>query len=153
MNGQVNDANVQLIITAALNAVPPEPGDTVVDRTRKAFRVLQKRRRTLEPLNIDLAAAEHYMYVRFLAGRTGDPLVTLAPTGYGIKKRVFFLFGIQDRMATTAHPVLPPNDDVEKWGKRGAEAGMQDFELVNPGKERNYGGALKALRQEALRYN
>lgn len=41
----------------------------------------------------DAAAAEHYIYIRFLAGQTGDPTCHAAPTLYGLKKAVDQLLG------------------------------------------------------------
>jgi hypothetical protein len=78
----VQDPKVQVIIDMELVRYRShEPRE----RAGLAFRSLQKRRQGPEPLDINLAAAEHYMFARFLAGRTGDPLVRFAPTLYGIR--------------------------------------------------------------------
>ena len=153
MSTVVNDSNVTGIINQALSAQGNKPGETIVHRTSRAFRQLQSRRRHLEPLNIDLAAAEHYMYARFLAGMTGDPAVRMAPTLYDLKKRLYFFLGIEERMATTHHPVLPPNQAVERWGIQGVEEGLRDYEATHGMPAKNYGKALSALAQEAKRYN
>jgi hypothetical protein len=109
MADKVLDASVQAIINQSLSQ---QHGQTIVDRVSRSFRSLQRRRREVDPLNINLAAAEHYMYARFLAGISGDPLVKTAPTLYGLKKRLYFALGLQERMATTHNPVLPPNNRV-----------------------------------------
>ena len=73
MADQVADAVVRSIIDQSLVQQAPRTGETIVHRVSRSFRSLQKRRREVEPLNVNLAAAEHYMYARFLAGVSGDP--------------------------------------------------------------------------------
>ena len=153
MADQVSDAVVQPIIDHSLVQQTSRAGETIVHRVSRSFRALQKRRREAEPLNINLAAAEHYMYARFLAGASGDPAVKIAPTLYGLKKKLYFALGIQDKMATTQNPVLPPNDAVEKWGARGAADGLADYTNATGLPATRYGNAVAALATEARRYN
>ncbi len=153
MAPHVNDAVVTEIITQSLARVPARSAKTTVERVWQAFVSLQARRRQVEPLNLDLAAAEHYMYARYLAGASGDPTVKLAPTLYGLKKRVYFALGIEQRMATTHLPVLPPSQAVERWGQQGAVAGLADYTAVTGRPAINLGGAASALLSEARRYN
>ncbi|KVC78238.1 hypothetical protein [Burkholderia ubonensis] len=103
MNEQVSDEVVQSTINRAILRARGGEGD-IVDQVSRAFRSLQSLRRTDRPEDINLAAAEHYMYARFLAGATGDPLVKATPVLYGAKKRVYFALGIQDRMASRVGP-------------------------------------------------
>ncbi|KVH69449.1 hypothetical protein WJ41_20620 [Burkholderia ubonensis] len=152
MNEQVSDEVVQSTINRAILRARGGDGD-IVEQVRRAFRSLQSLRRTERPEDINLAAAEHYMYARFLAGATGDPLVKATPVLYGAKKRVYFALGIQDRMATTSNPVLAPNTSVERWGLKGAKDGLRDYSDVNDGQPANrFGASLGSLREEALRY-
>ena len=153
MADHVADSVVRSIITVSLAQQVLRPGETIVHRVSKSFRSLQKRRREVEPLNINLAAAEHYMYARFLAGTSGDPSVRLAPTLYGLKKRLYFALGIQEKMATTQNPVLPPNDAVERWGTSGASDGLLDYTNTTGKPASNYGKAVTILATEARRYN
>ena len=104
-------------------------------------------------MDINLASAEHYMFARFLAGRTGDPLVRFAPTLYGIKKRAYFALGIGQRMAVASNPVLPPNPGVERRGAKGADDGLADCTAATHAPVSNYGKAVSMLSEEALRYN
>ncbi|WP_431820979.1 hypothetical protein [Burkholderia sp. F1] len=153
MNEQVSDEVVQSTINGAILRARGGKGD-IVDQVSRAFRSLQSLRRTDRPEDINLAAAEHYMYARFLAGATGDPLVKATPTLYGAKKRVYFALGIQDRMATSpGNPVLAPNSSVERWGLKGAKDGLRDYSAVNNGQPADrFGASLSTLREEALRY-
>ncbi|MEW8143457.1 MAG: hypothetical protein AB2754_20010 [Candidatus Thiodiazotropha endolucinida] len=146
---KIDDINVQRIIN---QAIVKSAGSTITKKVGSAFRELRKRRREVEPLNIELAAAEHYMYARFLAGVTGDPLVEYAPTAYHIKKKIFMLLRIQERMQTTKLPMMPPREKLLQWGNRGAKDGLKDWEARNPGKQKNRGAALKVLSNEAIRY-
>ena len=153
MTDPVVDVIVRSIITQSIAQQASRPRETIIHRIRRAWLSLQTRRRELDPLNINLAAAEHYMYARFLAGVSGDPSVRMAPTLYGLKKRLFFAFGIQDKMATTANPVLPPNAAVERWGTTGANEGLLDYTNANGRAANNYGKAIISLASEARRYN
>lgn len=153
MENRVADSEVRSIIDRTLIQFAARPGENIVHRVSRSFKALQKRRRELDPLNINLAAAEHYMYARFLAGTSGDPSVKMAPVLYGLKKRLYFAFGIQERMATSKNPVLPPNAAVERWGTDGAKAGLIDYTTTTGLSATNYGNALSALATEARRYN
>ena len=142
---KVNDSVVKRIIEDALTK---ESGSTINEKVYKAFRTLQSRRRTnKEWVNVELAAAEHYMYSRFLAGATGDPAVIAAPSLYNLKKKLFFFLDIQDLMTTSKYPCLPPSDESVAWGERGAGDGLVDFKFANPSTDFKVGGALKPLVQ------
>jgi len=139
---KVNDAAVSRIIEDALTK---EKGATINEKVYKAFRTLQARRRSKEWTNVELAAAEHYMYARFLAGATGDPAVLLSPNLYNIKKKVFLKLDIQDLMTTSKYPGLPPSDELVAWGERGAGVGLIDYMGANPATDFKVGEALKPL--------
>jgi len=140
---KVNDAVVKHIIEDAL---VKETGGTINEKVYKAFRTLQGRRRTnKEWVNVELAAAEHYMYSRFLAGSTGDPMVLAAPGLYNLKKKLFFFLDIQDMMTTSKYPCLPPSDESKAWGEQGAQDGLIDFKFANPSTDFKVGEALKPL--------
>ena len=138
----INDAAVTRIITAEIAKFT---GPTITDRVYQAFRSLQARRRSKEWNNQELAAAEHYMYARYLAGRTGDPMVVASPDLYDMKKQVFVALDIQSLMNTTDYPGLPPSPEMVKWGKKGATDGLMDFRMANPTTGFQTGAALKPL--------
>jgi hypothetical protein len=96
--------------------------------------------------NFDVAAAEHYMYIRFLAGQTGDPACHAAPFLYGAKKVLDQIFGrLQSGQAQGGHPVLPSNPYVVAWGQTGVIDGLADYKSVNQGAPYKPGTAVGVL--------
>jgi hypothetical protein len=151
-DANVNNQEVWHIIEQTLNH--EVTGTTAVEKTGTAFRLLQQRRRTVAPLDVNLAAAEHYMYMRFLAGKTGDPLLVAAPTGYAIKKIVFFALGKEKDLRTTPNnPVLPPSVESTVWGSLGVEDGLKDYRGANAATGLKPGASIDALKNEAYRNN
>ncbi|MBL8447969.1 MAG: hypothetical protein JNJ44_11205, partial [Zoogloeaceae bacterium] len=94
----------------------------------------------------DAAAAEHYLYIRFLAGHTGDPACHTAPALYGVKKLLDQLLGrLQKGRAQSGHPVLPSNPYVVAWGQLGVVDGLTDFKQVTQGGPYRLGNAVGTL--------
>jgi hypothetical protein len=124
-----------------------------MEETLRAARVyLRDERRKKENWHdINLAAAEHYMLMRWLVCATGDPSVVDAPMIYKWKKQGYALFGAEKRMQTSQGPALPPNSKVEEFGARGAREGWADFLVKNPGAGANTGAGWKWLASEAYR--
>ena len=152
IDDKVDHQEVQRIIEQALNH--ESSGMKTTDRVFAAFRVLQERRRTKAPLDVNLAAAEHYMYARALAGKTGDPALIAVPTAYGVKKAIYFALGKEKAMRTTPNnPVLPPSVESVVWGTLGVEQGLKDYRGENPSVGMKFGTALPALKSEAYRSN
>lgn len=143
---QIPKVNETVVTRILEDSLIKSTGNTINEKTYNAFRELQKRRRTNKEWgNVELAAAEHYMYARFLAGATGDPVVLASPSLYNLKKKIFFALDIQDLMNTSSYPCLPPSDDSVKWGEQGAKDGLMDFKWMNPKTEFRTGDALKPL--------
>ncbi len=126
-------------------------GSYVVEQVGKAFRSLQARRRDgAHATDVNLAAAEHYMYARFLTGTTGDPLVLAAPVGYALKKQLYFTLGIENWMRTSPNnPVLPPSVGSVVWGEMGVADGLKDYQGQNGAGSVRIGGSLEAVKQAA----
>jgi hypothetical protein len=144
-NSQMPKVNEAIVIRHIENALAKETGGTVNEKVGKAFRALQSKRRSNEWVDPDLAAAEHYLYARFLAGITGDPIVSQAPRFYNIKKKIFFALEIENLMTTSKYPCLPPTEESVVWGERGALDGLKDFKYMNPSTDFKVGEALKPL--------
>lgn len=148
----VNDQEVWRLIHQELLVTP---GATIVEKVYNAWQAMKARRRDgAHGTDVDLAAAEHYMYNRFLTGITGDPLTHLYPTGYFLKKALFFALGKEKDMRTDPnHPVLPPSLSSVAWGNQGADDGMEDFKGMNPATGAKVGASLETVRNEAYRNN
>jgi hypothetical protein len=102
----------------------------------------------------DAAAAEHYMYIRFLAGHSGDPTCYAAPTIYGAKKVLDQLLGrLQKGQAQGGHPVLPANPYIVGWGHDGVIAGLADYKAGTTGAAYKLGNAIQALASFSLSPN
>jgi hypothetical protein len=101
--------------------------------------------------DFDAAAAEHYMYIRFLAGRTGDPSCHTAPALYAVKKLFDQVFGrLQSGQAHVGHPVLPANPYIVTWGQSGVVDGLKDYKSVSHGAEYKLGSAIESLAEFSL---
>jgi hypothetical protein len=97
------------------------------------------------PGDLNLAAAEHYMYARFLAGSTGDPSSSTLVYGYELWKAVRFVTGREAKLRTDPRfPVLPPSVDSVNWGVRGVDDGLRDYRGEHGGKTGEIGSALRA---------
>lgn len=99
----------------------------------------------------DAAAAEHYMYIRFLAGKTGDPTCHTAPVLYAAKKLFDQVLGrLQTGQAQGGHPVLPANPYIVAWGQSGVVDGLADYKATSIGAGYKVGAAVESLASFSL---
>lgn len=130
----VEDTVVERLIAEALvkNGWTESGG---LDPLEKAFRSLQARRQAPgNSLDLNLAAAEHYMFARWVVG-TGEVSVTqmkVMIVGYDAKKLYDRVAGNPDKERVTANPVSKPDGDVVLWGLAGAEQGALDMKRFPP---------------------
>jgi hypothetical protein len=78
-------------------------------------------------LDLNLAAAENYVFVRWAASRTGDTGMKVLPKGYYALKKATDAIGIRNILKTSKEPVSPPHPEVLRWGELGVEHGLRDF--------------------------
>ena len=96
----------------------------------------------------EAAAAEHYMYMRFLTSFSGDPACYAAPTLYAAKKLWLQLTGrLQGEAAQSGHPVLPSNHYIVQWGKKGVSVGLAEYKLRTNNADYQLGSAIKTLAE------
>jgi hypothetical protein len=147
----VDTGRVELYIRQAIGR--NNKGLNHLEETLEASRVYLRdlRRRPENYEDLSMAAAEHYMLMRWLVCATGDPSVVNAPALYQWKKQLYFALGAEKRMATAAGPVLPPNPVVEAFGARGAREGWADYLSLHKGASPHYGEGWKWLAGEAYR--
>lgn len=130
----VNDANVRILVARAManfgNA------DACCGQVEVAFRNLQSARRVPgASLDLDLAAAEHYLFARFMVctGTVSPAQMRALVIGYDAKKWIDRARGDPNATATTGNPVSPPNTDVVLWGLTGVSEGSRDHDRCNAG--------------------
>src|SRR5688572_14714227 len=150
---KVADSTVTKLVLGVIAFTKQELGRKNVDVEvlRAAWLTLKENRGTTEHAgNIDIAAAEHYLFAAYLAAATGDPTVSLSPVVYETKKRLYFFLGLEERMRTDPRfPVVPPSSDVEAWGIAGAQYGIEVFKQLHPRESLKYGAAIGSLAKDA----
>ena len=128
----VDDATVQQLIAQALAAAGP--ATECCDQTERAFRDLQKRRqRPGNSLDLNLAAAEHYLFARWMvcSGAVSAMQMRAIVVGYDLKKALDRLRGKANAEQVTANPVSRPDAGVVRWGLAGVGAGGADHDRCN----------------------
>ncbi len=121
---QVDDSEVQRIIDDAYDFAKAmkEPS-----KTGLAYAHV-KTARDKDPQDVNMAAAEHYLYARSVAvkdGVLGAAMTTPLVMGYDLFKAGAFLAGQQDLLATT--PGVPPSRPTAAstlWGLKGTADGL-----------------------------
>ena len=128
----VNDDNVRILIAGALaNA---GNGDACCGKVEVGFRDLQARRQVPgASLDMDLAAAEHYLFAPFMVcrGVVGPTQMRALIVGYDIKKWIDRARGKPNATAVTSNPVTPPDGAVVRWGLKGVTDGIADKSKCN----------------------
>lgn len=143
----VNDATVQSLINAAM-LNPGDPGDTCCGRVGNAFRDLQRQRRAPGgSLDLNLAAAEHYLFSRWMVctGTVSAMQMRVLVVAYDAKKWIDRATGNPNATATTANPVSPPDSDVVRWGLRGVSDGNADKAQCNASADPPYWRPLEQV--------
>jgi hypothetical protein len=94
----------------------------------KAWKFLQACRAAGNSSNLYLAAAENYLYIRYVANATGDTGFRSAPQWYYTMKVCASKIGFLDFLKTSTQPVSDPSPDVLRWGNFGYADGIRDYE-------------------------
>ena len=78
--------------------------------------------------DLDLAAAEHYLFARFMvaSGEVREGQMETLVEGYYLKKQWDLQSGNPNAMAVGANPVSKPDKGVMNWGLLGAKHGADD---------------------------
>lgn len=134
----VNDAIVKQWIAASLTtAGKPLPTssdvtilpDNGVDALNYAWGRLKLCRDSGKSLDLNLAAAEHYMFARYIANDTGDTMLREAPKWYEQFKSFSTNELFQKFLQTTDQPTSPVDADVRRWGEAGVERGLKEYSV------------------------
>ena len=138
----VNSEDVQRIIDAAMNDQAKSASD-FIELFERAW--IQLRDRRQEPgcsTDLDLAAAEHYLFARYMvaSGKARETeLTSLAEACYGKKLRD--TFGSPNALAET----LAPDLSVVTWGMLGGKHGAADHRNAMLESRRHFGGTRMTL--------
>lgn len=130
-----NDNRVSEFVNNAM-AAGRANADACCGQIGAAFRALQAmRQQPGKSLDLDLAAAEHYMFTRFMVctGTVSKTQMKALVVGYDVKKVLDRARGNPDAEQVTANPVSPPDWDVVLWGLSGADDGKDDHDRCNAG--------------------
>jgi hypothetical protein len=89
--------------------------------------------------NLELAAAEHYMYARYqvYSGETQATVMEMLTVGYDAMKvlsylPLFYLF----RRFIVKHSWTRPSTDIIRWGLKGCQDGEANRRIIPEGAER-----------------
>jgi hypothetical protein len=119
----VNDKRVCSIINEKLRM---SKGATIAERLGDAFDLISEERENRHKGDVDYAAAEHYLFARWLIANTGIfgyPFLQLANFGYSGIKAI-----LPDSMIARfgRGPVTPGSWEELKWGATGGNDGLED---------------------------
>jgi hypothetical protein len=78
-------------------------------------------------LDLSLAAAEHYLFMRYAASKLGDTGSRRLPQWYETFKKFAVKNKFEEYLKTSDQPLSSINADVTQWGKNGVEAGLIDY--------------------------
>lgn len=130
----VDDKTVRKLINEALTNAGWKD-DKSYGTINKAFRALQAyRQKPGNSLDLNYAAAEHYMFARLLVatGRVSQTQMKAMTFAYDAKKWLDAKTGDPNKQAVTKNPVSPPSWAVMMWGMKGATEGGGDKDRLNP---------------------
>ena len=98
-----------------------------VHRLEGGWRLLKSLRDSGNSENLSLAAAEHYLFMRFCASKSGDTGYRKLPAWYETVKRFAIKHDLEEYIENTDQPISTPDSKVTSWGNKGVEAGLSDY--------------------------
>lgn len=111
----------------------------------EGWRELKRCRDTGLSLDLNLAAAEHFMFMRLVASKNGDTGYARLPKWYETVKTMAVRAELETLIQTSSQPVSPPDARVTAWGERGVARGLQDYRLHEGQEPTETGDSLKAV--------
>lgn len=132
----VSDASVKRwIITGSLGIDCAGPASTEADLSieypaetiYQSWAFLKACRDAGNSLDLELAAAEHYLFIRARASETGDTFYKILPSWYNSLKSFANFADLSAHLQTSDQPTAPPDADVKRWGEMGVEHGLRDY--------------------------
>jgi hypothetical protein len=93
-----------------------------------SWKLLKECRDAGQSLDLDLASAEHYLFIRAFAAEKGELDIEALPALYGDVKEG--LGPVAQLLKTSSQPVSPPDAAVVQWGALGVAAGLSDYKAA-----------------------
>lgn len=118
----VSQVDAQNTLDAAVDT------ERTADVERESWRRLKRCRDGGKSLDLNLAAAEHYMFMRFATGKAGDTGYRRLPQWYETFKTMAVRADLEKHIQSSDQPVSPPNGEVTRWGNIGVERGLKDYQ-------------------------
>ncbi|WP_170408915.1 hypothetical protein [Ruegeria arenilitoris] len=112
-----------------LKSLVAEPAD--LDKVETAFTRLQACRTSPKYYNnpLPIVAAEHHLYIRYLANKNGDSKLSALPKTYYDAKVELQNQNRLNWLRTTDQPVSPPSESVVEWAVLGVQMGLAEYKL------------------------
>ncbi len=130
----VSDQIVRKWVASALegsSAASDAEAKQILAKARKtsesftAWTKLKECRDAGNSLDLNLASAEHYLFIRSFAAEKGERDIEALPKLYGeVKDR---LGPAAQLLKTSDQPVSVPDPGVIRWGESGVNAGLSDY--------------------------
>jgi hypothetical protein len=119
---EVDDGVVAALVQEAIATGAAQWPESPTDAAQAAwYDVLTRRNRA--PQDVNLAAAEHYLYARYSAmedGPVGGMGMAVLAAGYDAVKAVAFGLGVEDWLSTDGTTPSRPTVGSARWGVAGA---------------------------------
>jgi len=109
-----------------------------LEAIQDGWRRLKRCRDAGNSLDLNLASAEHYMFMRMCAGSSGETGYRRLPKWYETIKEIAIRSDLDKLIQASDQPVSPTNEKVTQWGLLGVERGLEDYK-VREGKEPSSG--------------
>ena len=77
--------------------------------------------------DLNLAAAEWYLFIRGSASASGDTFYRQLPGWYTTLKKFASALKLSEYLQTSSQPVSPTDAGVTQWGSTGVEHGLRDY--------------------------
>lgn len=159
LNAAVSDEIVRMWIASALEgspAVNDAKAQQALAKARKssesysAWTKLKECRDAGNSLNLDLASAEHYLFIRSFAAEKGERDIEALPKLYGEVKDS--LGPAAQLLKTSDQPVSAPDPGVIRWGESGVTAGLSDYKLESQKDPKPKTGQYKQFKLALVGY-
>ena len=131
----INEIVREWILTSlSVNYPPSQASEELIQKNYSLGKVeyawsqLKNCRDAGNSLDLNLAAAEHYMFARYMSSDDGDTNYRELPKWYESFKKLATKLELENYIQSSDQPISQPNDQVTRWGEKGVEHGLNDYE-------------------------